>query len=146
MVDRSFHNKDYDTLIQSLLEFINDYPLCKVVQKAVDTLKSVMPYFDGKVSQFLLIKCEALRLKLPNNHMISTFEIPYINFQVQTYNQIRYSLVRGFPNIQETYRHITSSKYLEEMDSVHSNWMITLQTVAPNYAQTLFHTQQLLHF
>ena len=132
-VERGIHNKNYDIMIQSLFEFMNEYPLCQVAQKAVNMVKMIMPHCDGKLSQFMEQRCEFLQTMLPDYHMATTLLIPRIRFHIKTYKLISHSLVSGSPSIEETYQYIISNEYLEEMDLVKTNWLIKLQEVAPRY-------------
>ena len=134
-VERSLHHKNYDILVQSLLEFMNDYPLCHVVQKAMSTVKTIMPHCDSKLSQSIEMRCEYLQMMLPDYHMVTALEIPRMRFHIKTYKQISHSLVSGSPSIEETYQYIISDEYLEEMDMAKTNWLIKLQEVAPRYVQ-----------
>ena len=143
MVERNLYEKSYDILIQSLLELIREYPLHNVIEEAVNTVKAVMPYCDGRSSQILVNKCEHLQMMLPDYHIITTQIIPRIKFYIKTYELITFSLSCGSPSIEETYQHILSNEYFEEMDLVETNWLIKMQEVAPNYIQKLISLQQL---
>ena len=136
IVERSLHNKNYDILIQSLLEFMNEYPLCHVVQKAVNMVKMFMQHCDGKLSQFMEMRCEILLMMLPDYHMVVTLEIPRIRFYIKICKKISHSLGSGSPSIEETYQYMFSDEYLEEMDLVKTNQLIKLQEVAPRYVQS----------
>ena len=131
------NSKDYDGLTQTLIEFINTYPLCNVIQRAVDTVKTIMPYCDGELPQYMVIKCESLQIMLPECHMITISIIPRIMLYTKTNEQINSSLLRGLPSIEETYRYIITEKFLKEMDLIRTNQDIKLLEVAPNYMPKL---------
>ena len=137
-MERSLHNKTYDIFIQSLLEFVNEYPLYQVVQKAVNMVKTTMPHCDGELSQFMEMWCEFLQMMLPDYHLVATLEIALIRFYVKACKQISHSLVSGSPSIEETYQFILSDEYLEEMDLVKTNQLIKLQEVVPHYVQVKY--------
>ena len=132
-VQRNLYSKDYDGLTQTLIEFINTYPLCNVIQRAVDTVKTIIPHCDGELPQYMVIKCESLQILLPECHMISIRIIPRIMLYTKTNEQISSSLLRGLPSIEETYQYIISDKFLKELDLIKTNQTIKLRKVAPNY-------------
>ena len=106
-VQRNLYSKDYDGLTQTLIEFINTYPLCNVIQRAVNTVKTIMPYCDGELPQYMVIKCESLQILLPECHMISIQIIPQIMLYTKTNEQISSSLLRGLRKHINT-SHLTS--------------------------------------
>ena len=133
-VERSLHNKSYDILVQSLLEFMNEYPLCHLVQKAMSTVKTIMPHCDSKLSQFIEMRCECLQMMLPDYHRVTTLEIPHISFSLKNISKLAIHLSVGH-RVLKKHQYILSDKYLEEMDMAKTNWLIKLQEVAPCYVQ-----------
>ena len=71
-VQRNLFDKDYDKIIQTVEEFIKNYPLCNIAQKAVTMVKKIMPYCDGKLLHYMMMRCENLQKKTHDYHHIST--------------------------------------------------------------------------
>ena len=134
-VQRSLYENNYDKLIQTVEEFIKNYPLCDVAQKAVIMVKKIIPYCDGKLLHFMMRGCEYLQMMTPDYHDITTLLLPGIKLCIKLHKQITSSLLNGSPDIELTYHYIMSGKYNEEEELVLTNHLIKLQEVAPNYVQ-----------
>ena len=134
-VQRNLYENNYDKLIQSVEEFIKNYPLCDVAQKAVTMVKKIIPYCDGKLLHDMMGMCECLQMMTPDYHEIATILLPLIKLCIKLHKQITSSLLNGSPDIELTYHYIMSGKYHEEVDLVMTNYLIKLQEVAPNYVQ-----------
>ena len=134
-VQRNLYENNYDKLIQSVEEFIKNYPLCNVAQKTVTMVKKIIPYCDGKLLRYLMIECEHLQMKTPDYHLITTSSLPYIKLNIKLHKQISSSLLNGSPDIELTYHYFMSGKYNEERELVRTNRLIKLQEVAPMYVQ-----------
>ena len=131
-VQRNLYDKNYDKLIQTVEEFIKNYPFCNVAQKAVTMVKKIIPYCDGKLLQ---MRCEYLQRRTHDYHDITTLLLPAMKLYIKEHKQITSSLLNGSPDIELTYHFIMSGKYDEERESVRTNRLIKLQEVAPNYVQ-----------
>ena len=135
-VQRNLYDKNYDKLIQTVEEFIKNYPLCNVAQKAVTMVKKIIPYCDGKLLHYMIMKCEHLQMKTHDYHNITTIVLPNIKLlNINLHKQITSSLLNGSPDIELTYYYIRSGKYDEETELVRTNRLIKLQEVAPNFVQ-----------
>ena len=134
-VQRNLYYKNYDKLIQTVEEFIKNYPLCNVAQKAVTMVKKIIPYCDGELLHHMMIQCECLQLMTHDYHEITTLLLPYIKLHIKLHKQITSSLLNGSPDIELTYHYFMSGKYDEEVELIHTNSLIKLQEVAPNYVQ-----------
>ena len=135
-VQRNLYDKNYDKLIQTVEEFIKNYPLCNVVQKAVTMVKKIIPYCDGELLHYMMMmKYEHLQMRTHDYHEITTLVLPYIKLYIKQHKQITSSLLNGSPDIELTYHYIRSGKYNEEMELVRTNRLIKLQEVAPNFVQ-----------
>ena len=134
-VQRNLYENNYDKLIQTVEEFIKNYPLCDVRQKAVTMVKKIIPYCDGKLLHCMMMRCEHLQMMTPDYHDITTLLLPCIKLYIKLHKQITSSLLNGSPDIELTYHYIVSGKYNEELELVSTNWLIKLQEVAPNYVQ-----------
>ena len=130
-VQRNLGEKNYDKLIQTVEEFIKNYPLCSVVQKAVTMVKKIIPYFDGELLHHVIMKCEQLQMMTCDYHDITTIILPYIKLHIKQHKQITSSLLNGSPDIELTYHYYISGKCDEEMDLVGAIMLIKLQEVAP---------------
>ena len=134
-VQRNLYENNYDKLIQSVEEFIKNYPLCDVAQKAVTMVKKIIPYCDGKLLHYMMWRCERLQMMTPDYHPITTLVLPFIKLCIKLHKQITSSLLNGSPDIELTYHYIMSGKYNEERELVWTNSLIKLQEVAPMYVQ-----------
>ena len=130
-VQRNLYENNYNKLIQTVEEFIKNYPLCNVAQKAVTMVKKIIPYCDGE----LLHWCEYLQMMTPDYHNITTLSLPAIKLCIKLHKQITSSLLNGSHDIELTYHCIMSGKYNEEEELVWTNHLIKLQEVAPNHVQ-----------
>ena len=134
-VQRNLHERNYDKLIQTGKDFLTNYPLCNVTQKAVTIVKKIIPYCNGKLLQYMMRKCEKLQMHTPDYHEIANLILPYIKLFIKLHKQITSSLLNGSPDIEITYHYIMSGKYNEEKELVYANYLIKVQEVAPNYIQ-----------
>ena len=134
-VQRNLYENKYGKLIQTVEEFIKNYPLCDVAQKAVTMVKKIIPYCDGKLLHYMMERCEHLQMMTPDYHSITTSILPYIKLYIKLHKQITSSLLNGSPDIELTYHYIRSDKYDEEIDLIKANRLIKLQDVAPNFVQ-----------
>ena len=134
-VQRNLHDKNYDKLIQTVEEFIKNYPLCNVAQKAVTMVKNIIPYCDGELRHHMMMECEYLQMKTHDYHPITTLLLPYTKLCIKLHKQITSSLLNGSPDIELTYYYLWSGKYDEDRELVNTNQLIKLQKVAPNFVQ-----------
>ena len=134
-VQRNLYENNYDKLIQTVEEFIKNYPLCDVAQKAVTMVKKIIPHCDGELLHYMMMKCESLQMKTPDYHDITTLLLPRIKLCIKLQKQITSSLLNGSPDIELTYHYFMSGKYNEEEELVRTNYLIKLQEVAPNIVQ-----------
>ena len=133
-VQRNLYDKNYDKLIQTVEEFIKNYPLYNVAQKAV-TMVKIIPYCDGKLLHHMMMMCEYLQMSTHDYNKITTLALPLIKLRIKQHKQITSSLLNGSPDIELTYHYIRSGKYDEEIKLVSTNQLIKLQEVAPYYVQ-----------
>ena len=134
-VQRNLYDKNYHKLIQTVQEFIKNYPLCNVAQKAVTMVKKIIPYCDGELLYYMVVSCEELQMRTHDYHYITTFILPHIKLIIKQHKQINSSFLNGSPDIELTYHYIMSGKYNEEIELVKTNCLIKLQEVAPNFVQ-----------
>ena len=134
-VQRNLYENNYDKLIQTVEEFIKNYPLGDVVQKAVTMVKKIIPYCDGELLHYMVERCEYLQIMTPDYHGITILLLPRIKLYIKLHKQITSSLLNGSPDIELTYHYIMSGKYDEEEELVWTNLLIKLQEVAPNTVQ-----------
>ena len=141
-VQRKIYDKSYDKLIQTVEEFIKDYPLCIVAQEAVIMVKKIIPYCDGELLHYVMTRCEGLQTMTHDNHIITTSILPHIKLTIKLHKQITSSLLNGSPDIELTYHYIMSGKYNEEEKLIRTNYLIKLQEVAPKLVQQYFNASQ----
>ena len=136
-VQRNLGEKNYDKLIQTVEEFIKNYPLCSVAQKAATMVKKITPYFDGEQLHHVIMKCEHLQMMTCDYHKITTITLPRIKLFIKQHKQITSSLLSGSPDIELTYHYYMSGKYDEEIELVDTIMLIKLQEVAPTVVKQL---------
>ena len=134
-VQRNIYENNYDKLIQTVEEFLKNYPLCNVAQKAVTMMKKIIRYCDGKLLHYMVIKCEELQMKTLDYHRITTLLLPHIKLNIKVHKQISSSLRNGSPDIEQTYHYFMSGKHNEDAELVETNYLIKIQEVAPNFVQ-----------
>ena len=130
-VQRNLYEQKYNELIQTLEEFIKNYPLCILAQKAVTMVKRIIPYCDGKVQHNMIKNCEEFQLKTSNYHEAFTIILPRIKILIKHHERITSSFQNGLPDIELTYHYFMSGKCREEEDLVRTNYLIKIQEVAP---------------
>ena len=140
-VQRNLYDKNYDKLIRTVEEFIKNYPLCNVVQKVVTMVKKIIPYCDGELLHYMMMKCESAQMLTHDYHNITTLMLPYIKLFIKLHKQITSSLLNGQPDIALTYHYLSSNKFREEEELVRTNQLIKLQEVAPNLVQNIAASQ-----
>ena len=134
-VQRYLYERNYNRVIQSVEEFIKNYPLCNVAGKGVAMVKEIIPYCDGELLHYMIMKCELFQARTLDYHFIAKYIIPCIKLDIKQHEEIVKSLSKGSPDIEMTYHYCISGKYDEERELVHDNYYIQLQEVAPNYVQ-----------
>ena len=132
-IQRNLYENNYDQLIQTVEEFIKNYPLCNVTQKAVPMVKKIIPYCDGELLHFVMIRYEHLQIMTHDYHSVTTLTLPYIKLRTKLHKQITSSLHNGSPDIELIYHYFKFGKYDEELELVKTNQLIKLQEVAPNF-------------
>ena len=134
-VQRNIFEQSYDKIIQTVEDFIKNYPLCSVAQNAVTMVNRIMPYCDGKLLHYMMFQCEYLQMMTYDYHKITTSILHYIKLHIKLHKQITGSLFNGSPDVELTYHYLMSGKFDEEHLLVKTNELIKLQEVAPNYVQ-----------
>ena len=132
-IQRNLYEKQYDKLIQTIQEFIKTFPLCNVAQKAVTMIMKIMPYCDGELLHYMMMRCEDLQRKTSDYHHIATYVVPFIKLHIKVIKQITCALINGSPEVEATYQYFASGKLDEEGELVWSDHLIKLQDVAPNF-------------
>ena len=131
-VQRYLYERKYDKLTQTVEEFIKNYSLCNVAQKAVTMVKKIIAYCDGELLHFIMKRCEHLEIMTFNYHDITTFVLPLIKLFIKVHKQITSSLLNGSTDIELTFNYIVFGKYDEDIQLVKNNYIMKLKEVAPN--------------
>ena len=131
---RILYGRNYDRLVQSVEDFVKNYPLCNVAQKAVTLLKKkVIPYCDGELQHGMMLGCEHLEMLTTDYHHVTTFTLPYIRLCVKQHKQINGSLLNGSPDVGVTYQYFKSGKSNEDFKLLNTEYLFKIQEIAPNY-------------
>ena len=132
---QNIFEKSYDKLIQTVEEFIKNYPLCEIAQKAVTIVKKIIPYCDGEVLHNVNLKCEDLIVRTIGYHSINTHTLSHIKFFLKLHKQISSSLLKGLPDIEQIYHYFKYGKDNDELKSMMDNRLTKLREVAPYRVQ-----------
>ena len=135
-IQRILCQKNYDKLIQTIKEFIKNYPLCNIAQKAAAMVKKIIPSCNGELLQCMVMECEQLQIRTCDYHYITTLILPHIMLYIRVHKQITSSLLNGSPDVELTHWYFTSGRFNKEQDFVKTNDLIKLQEVAPNFVQS----------
>ena len=122
-MQRNLCEQKYNKLIQTVEEFITNYPLHILAQKGFTMVKMIIPYHDGEFLHFITTSCEQLQMITSN---ITTGILPFIKLYIKQHNKITSSLHDGSPDIELTYHYFRSGKYNEEEELVKANYLIKL--------------------
>ena len=131
-VQKILYEKDYDKLIQTVEEYIKNYPLCNIAQKAITMAKKIIPYCDGQLLHSMNMKCELLHVATADYHEVTTLVLPTIELYIKLHKQITSSLLNGSPYVETTYNYIVSGRLNEEERLAVNKRNIKLLEVAPN--------------
>ena len=134
-VERNVYEKKYVELIQTVEEFIQNYPICSIAQKAVTMVEKIIPYCDGKLLQRVMLNCENLQIITCDYHIITALMLPQMKLHIKVLKQIIGSLLNGSPDIELTHHYFSSGRYDEERKLLMTNRLIKLQEVAPYTVQ-----------
>ena len=132
-IQRNLYDKNYDKLIETVKEFITNYSLCNVAQKAIAMVNKIKPYCDDNLLHYMMVLRERFQLMTTDYHEITMIIIPYIELNIKLHKQITSSLLNGSPDIKLTYDYIVSGDYNKEIHLVRDNRFIKLRKIAPNY-------------
>jgi len=91
-------------------------------------VKEIKPYCDGKLLQYVMMRCEYLQMRAHDYHIITTITLSIIKLFIKLHKQISSS-----PDNELTYHYIMSGKFNGEKELIYTNHLIKLQEVAPNY-------------
>ena len=131
-VQRCFHQKKHEELVQVVEEYVKSYPMCKVAQKADAVVKKIMPDCDDESLQYVLKQSEGIQITKPEYHLINTWILPRMKLFIKLHKRISTSLSTGTPEIEATCHYIRSGEFNKELKSVNTNLLIKLQQITPN--------------
>ena len=137
-VQRSLNDKDFYKVTQIIEEFIKNYDLCSVAQKAVTMVKRITPQYNSNLTYFMTTKCGFLQMKTIDYITMTTLTLPHIKLFIELHEELTSSLLKGSPHIELTSHYIMSGKFDEKFELVGTNRLINLQEVAPEYASKLY--------
>ena len=142
---RCLYEKNFDKLMQAIQEFIINYPLCNVAQKAAAVVKKILPYYCGheELLHHMTIQCENLQMRTKDYHSITTLTLPHIELLIKHHELITTSLLNGPPDTELTYLWIIGGNLEEEFYLLNFDRLIKVQEVAPNIANIIAKKTQL---
>ena len=130
-VQRHLLKKDYGELIQSVQEYIDNYPLGVVLRKAIPLIEKVKPFCDGDKVYII----EQLHFFRTDCHYITTLTFPGVKLFVKLYKQGHNSLLNGLEDIKKECDYYKSGDFDKDVQSIRSNHLITMQRVAPKISE-----------
>ena len=134
-IQRNFYEKNYNKLFQTIEEFIKNYPVGNITQKAATMVKNVMPYCSGRQFQYMRMKHEYLQMRTTDYHSVKILILPYIKLNIEQHKKIISSLQNGSPDIEITHHYFMSGQYHKDCELVKMNRAIKLKEVAPRIVQ-----------
>ena len=115
-VQRNLIEKNYNKLIQIVEEFIRNYPVCNVAQKAtIMVVKKIKPRCSGEQLNYIMIRCDSLQVMKPDCHFFATYLLPLVKLYIKLHKQITSSFCNGSPDIKRTHHYIRSGKFNGEL-------------------------------
>ena len=134
-VQRNLCEKKYDVLIQSVEEFLKNYPFFNIAKSSVTLVKKIIPYCNRKLLDYMKFWCEELEMFTYDYHLIPALTLPYIKLYIKQLKQITSSLLNGLCDIELLHHHILSGKFFEDYELLENNYLIKIQDVAPEYVR-----------
>ena len=132
-VQKSFHERNYDKVIESIEKFIENYPLCKLAQKVMTMVKKIMQHCIGTLLDDMMTSLEFFQMLTPEYHEIAISTLPNIKLFVKLHRQIASALLSRSADIQLMYHYFESGKFDEENELIKAHYLIKLQEVAPKF-------------
>ena len=128
-------SSDYDTLVQTILNYVKNYPAGSIAEKAVKkVVNEVSKYCNIKLQDDASKWFEYLQLFTPKYHHIGLLIVPRIKQYLEQLQRIDRSLCSGPQEIEQTYSYFISTKFEEEdLYLVVVNYFIGIQNVAPGW-------------
>ena len=134
IIERSLHEKRFHALTQAIEEFMKNYPLCHVAEKAATMVEmKIKPYCDGAQHELITMRCESLHMLRLDYHEISLMLMPEIKLFVELHSQISTSLHKGSHDIQQTSHYLRSGKFKEKYMELKTDAYVKLQDIAPHF-------------
>ena len=130
-VQKSFHERNYDKVIESIEKFIENYPLCKFAQKVVTMVKKITQHCVGTLLDDMMTSLEFFQVLTPEYHGIAISTLPNIKLLIKLHRQIASALLSRSADIELLYHYFESGKFDEENELIKAQFLIKLQEVAP---------------
>ena len=124
---RNLFEKNYDELIKTVEDFIKNYPLCDVAQRAVTILNELIQNCND---QLLLLFFKRLQLNTRDNHYFTTLSLPLIKLHVKVHREISFAL-QNRSDIEKFYHYMTSGKFNDDYELVRDNSDIKHSMIIP---------------
>ena len=132
-VQKSFHERNYNKVIESIEKFIKNYPLCKCAQKVVIMVKKIMQHCVGTLLDDMMRSLEFFQVLTPEYHEIAISTLPNIKLFIRLHRQIASALLSRSADIELMYHYFESGKFDEDNELVKAHYLIKLQEVAPKF-------------
>ena len=87
-IQKNLFEKKYDNLIQIVEEFLRNYPLCNVAQKAVTMVEKIKQNCRGRLFDYMTTKHDYIQTKTSSYHYLSTLIFPFIMLYVKTHKKL----------------------------------------------------------
>ncbi|XP_065894140.1 uncharacterized protein [Dysidea avara] len=131
-VQRCLTQRNYQNLIQTIETYNNTYPLALIAQQALSMVKKTIPYCDGELLNYVMMRYEWLYTMIPDYHRITLMILPYVKLSTKDLQLIYTSLQTGSPDVEATKQYFLSGQDRQEYQLVETNYYIKLKEVAPH--------------
>ena len=133
-VQKYLYQKKYGNALQTVEDYMIDYPIKIISQQALSLIQKAVPYCDDELLQLIMLVCEELPFA---ECSIDLVFLPLTKLYAELIHKINGALTAGAPQVQLTCYYIKSKKHLEEMDLILGKYFITIQENAPNFMRQI---------
>jgi len=134
-VQKCLNQRNYYDLICVIENYMIDFPARTISQHALTLIQQALPYCDEKTLQFIMRKCEVLQMSTLEYNVIKLGILPLIKAHVNHMYKINSALMAGPPQLQIMCHYITSKKFLEKIDVIVANYLVTAKEITPSVIQ-----------
>ncbi|XP_065894612.1 uncharacterized protein [Dysidea avara] len=128
---------NFHSLIQTVEEYCNAYPVALVAQQAALLVKELLPYCEGELLLAVMRCYESFLVRTPDYHFIKLVILGHVKVLTKELDHISNALLAGSPDTELVHQSILSGKYEQEIKLVSNNRSKILQEIAPSIAHQI---------